>query len=314
MPTPTDQLYLAEQARVAATLAAVRREWDSARTPRQAQRLLPRLTSLVAAAMAGAAEDGAASVDAALAEQGRGVRPMAVVNPPAFGWSASDGRPLDSLLAGGVVRSQSSMTAGRMWLDIAVHTQVADASRAGSSVAIATRPRTGYIRYVNPPSCQNCAVLAGKWFKWNTGFRRHPRCDCQHRPWSQDEPLDGYVLDVPLDQISDLTDGQRKALEDGADLSQVVNAYRRSKPEARASLMFTSEGTTRRGWAAHVQRQLNEQRSLPTAMPIARPSRGARPTPDAIYRFSQSREEAVRLLAANGYVVGDAQLLARLAS
>ena len=273
MSTATEQLYLAEQARVAATLAAVRRQWDSARTPRQGEKLIPRLAALVAAAMAGAAEDGSEAVGVALAEAGFPVEPVALVVPEAFGWSASDGRPLESLLRVGAVRSQSSMTAGRMWLDVAVHTQVADAARAGSSVAIAMRPRVGYVRFVNPPCCQRCAVLAGKWFKWNQGFHRHPRCDCVHR--AQHEDARGGMQDVPLDQVTDLSSAQRMAMEDGADLGRVVNV--------RRGRMTTAGGP------------------------------GGRLTPEDVYRIAQSREEAVRLLARNGYVVGDAQTVARLA-
>ncbi|MBK6887020.1 MAG: hypothetical protein IPH03_11745 [Tetrasphaera sp.] len=40
----------------------------------------------------------------------------------------------------------------------------------------------GYIRVLSPPSCDRCSVLGGKWFKWNTGFARHPGCDCKHVP------------------------------------------------------------------------------------------------------------------------------------
>ena len=40
---------------------------------------------------------------------------------------------------------------------------------------------------------------------------------------------------------------------------------------------------------------------------------GPRPTPEAIYKFASSREEAVRLLAANGYIVADLSKVARMA-
>ena len=40
---------------------------------------------------------------------------------------------------------------------------------------------------------------------------------------------------------------------------------------------------------------------------------GPRPTPEAIYKFAPSREEAIKLLAANGYIVADLSKVARMA-
>lgn len=276
LPQATADLYRSEQRRVAATLAVTRDLWDTVRTPQQAQALLPRLTAILSASMVGAATDGAASVGPALAETGFDVEPVAAVQPQAFGLSASDGRPLDSLLAGPVIRSQASMTAGRAALDRIIHTQVADSVRGGSSVAITARPKVGWVRTVNPPCCQDCAVLAGKWFKHNTGFQRHPNCDCVHRPAHQDESPAGYTQDVPAEEINDLTEGQRAALDEGADLGRVVNAYRDEVPGRRARMTTTTELGTRRR---------------------------TRLTPDGIYATSTTREEAIRRLREHGYLL-----------
>ena len=326
LPQATADLYRAGQQRVAETLYESRRVWDKARSPGQVD--VDRLAMLLAASMVGAAADGAASVGAALAATGYPVDPVARIDPRAFALSASDGRPLRSLVTvPALVARAEGMDAGRVSLDRIVHTQVQDASRAASSVAVATRPKVGWIRFVNPPCCQDCAVQAGRWFRWNEGFERHPNCDCVHRPAHESEPPEGYTQDVDPDQIHDLTVGQRLALEDGGDLGQVVNSLRTDGWRKMSTAAdYTTEGTTKRGWHSYVQRTMERQKGETLTWTAGAPQRrGAvegyrirrtapRPTPDAIYRFSSSREEAIRLLHANGYVVGNLRDVARLAA
>ena len=142
---------------------------------------------------------------------------------------------------------------------------------------------------VSAPCCQRCAVLAGKFFKWNDGFLRHPRCDCRHIP-AKDSDWQGRTSEVGPDQIRDLTQAQRQAIADGADQNQVINAHRRGARSADG--MSTSEGTTRRGFAG--QRRPGQQRM----------------TPEAIYRTSATREEAIEKLRANGYILDRAPAVA----
>src|SRR5690606_41194169 len=59
---------------------------------------------------------------------------------------------------------------------------VADSGRMAATAGNATHFTGGYVRMLNPPSCSRCAILAGRWFRWNDGFLRHPRCDCVHIP------------------------------------------------------------------------------------------------------------------------------------
>lgn len=248
----------------------------------------PRVTLLTASAQLGAARNGAASVPAILAELGQSVDPMGEVNPRGFAGVASDGRPLDSLLLGGVIEAKQAARAlpagdalavGGRWLDMAVHTQIADAHRGAAGVGITARPRVGWIRNANPPCCSRCAALAGKEFKWNQGFKRHPRCDCSHIPTTLANPNSHLGTDVPLDQITDLSKADRQAIADGADMNQVFNAKR------GRSGMTTSEGTTKRGLAG--QRLAGRQRL----------------TPGGIYRIASNRTEAMALLKQHGYVL-----------
>lgn len=302
----------------------VRNQWAKAGSPAKFGRIVNSMFALIAAAQLGAAREGAAAVPAALEESGYPETQLARVRPAGMAGWASDGRPLESLLwlapeiatAGGKSLTEQ-MAAGQAWLDLMVHRQVTDAARAASSAAITSTARTGYVRFVSPPCCQRCAVLAGKFFRFNAGFDRHLRCDCIHRPTSEREPAGSYTDTVAPEQINDLTEAQRKAVADGADLNQVVNAYR-DRAGALDKMMTTTEGTTKRGYASYVQRAVDRARGQATKTAVSK-SAGrrnvtrtqARPTPERIYQIAETREEAVRMLTRYGYVVGDIGKLAR---
>ena len=326
-PSAVEAHYVAQQRQAQAAVLLARRQWRRL-SPDLSEwdRIVDPLVAVLAAAQLGAARAGEAYVPLALAEVGVDVPVAAAGRAEGFAGIAADGRPLASLLYSAVVRVKDSyagglqapqaLAAGEQWLGTIVRSEVADAARGAVQVAIAARPRVGYTRMVNPPCCQRCAVLAGKFFKWNTGFKRHKNCDCRHVPSTQ-EDFGGLVSDVHPDQIKDLTVGQRKAVGDGADLNQVINAHRKG---ARSSDgMTTSEGTTRRGYASYVKREAARQRGEIAKEAVSRSSgrrnvtrTGPRLTPDAIYRLAATREEALHLLAKNGYIVGDIRKVAGL--
>lgn len=280
--------YAAQQRQVEATAILARRQWRRMSVDDidgSWVKVVDRLAFVVASGQLGAARAGAAYVPAVL---GADSPADASVAAQRLAGIASDGRPLDTLLYAAVIRARealsrttpvSAMASGADHLDLLVRTQVADAGRAAASVAITARPRVGYVRMVSPPCCQRCAVLAGKTFRWNDGFKRHPRCQCRHTPVEEGNPL-GYSSDIEPAQIRDLTEAQRQAISDGADVAQVINAHR----GRNSGGMTTTEGTTRRGLAG----QRGVRRRL---------------TPDAIYRVSATREEAVERLRANGYLI-----------
>lgn len=327
LPQAVSDHYRSQQRLIVATLGLTRDAWAQMGDDLEASwaKVGPRLVLLTASAQLRAARDGAAYVDDTV----RGLEPVGTVVPEAFAGLAADGRSLESLLYGAVVTARSAtvdslqqrLALGGSWLDMAVHTTISDTARASASTAITARPKTGWIRMVNPPCCQRCAVLAGKLFKWNSGFQRHPRCDCRHIPHAEADPFDPGIVIGPED-VKDLTAAQRQAIADGADMNQVINAHRGRS----ADRLYTSEGTTRSGWASHVRRELAKQRGEVARETAARTGRrgyvrnyvvrrtGPRPTPEAIYRFASSREEAVKLLAANGYIVADLAKVARLAA
>jgi hypothetical protein len=188
LPQAVSEHYRAQQALLVATLALVRREWARMGPDFDVSwaALGRRILLLTTSAQLGAARSGAAYVPATLTELGTPVEPEAEVLPAAFAGMASDGRPLDSLLGGSVIKAKAArgggapvneaLAVGGRALDMYVHTQVADAARGAASVAIVTRPTIGWVRLVNVPCCARCAILAGKWFGWNGGFQRHPQC------------------------------------------------------------------------------------------------------------------------------------------
>jgi hypothetical protein len=291
--------YRLEQRVTALGVVAARRVWsqlDPGDLSGSWAASVGRLALAVAAVQLVAAREADSYVTAALEEQGVDADSAGVVVPAAFAGMAADGRRLDGLLASALVDTKQAigrgaqvaeaMARGRSTLDMLVATTIQDTGRAAVSTAITARPQvTGYVRMVNPPSCARCAILAGRWYRWNQGFLRHPRCDCRHAPALEDAAGDlttdpRRLFDAK--QIRGLSDVDAKAIRDGADISQVVN-MRRGGLYTADGMQFTREGTTRQG--------LTGSRTL-----------GRRLTPETIYRLASDRAEAIGLLRRHGYI------------
>jgi hypothetical protein len=264
-------------------------------------------------------------VEDALRIQGATVD-VPTINALNFAGISSDGRDLESLLVGAVARSferlnrgdspQAALSAGADFLTLVASTQISDAGRAADQVAlVAAEPREdnvepantttgppslrnvryGWVRMLTPPSCSRCAVLAGRFYKWNDGFERHPMCDCRHIPAI--ESLENDLTTNPYDYFNSLTKEEQdryfgvansRAIREGADLNQIVNATTRKGAlfTADNGRRYTREGTSRRGFAR------------------SRAGNVLRPTPWQIYRDARGRrEEAVRLLREFGYIL-----------
>lgn len=255
-----------------------------------------RLLLVLMGAQRAAARQADGYVSDALAEQGIDVDPMGSVNPSAFSGVASDGRPLDTLLWSPVVATKSAiaqgatadraMATGQANLSMVLRTQVADAGRVADGVAIAARPRTGYVRMLRGKSCGRCAILAGRFYRWSAGFDRHPQCDCTHIP-AREDTSDDFRTDPKKafdeGRITGLSKKDAEAIRDGADISQVVNA--RQGMYTAGGRKLTRTGTSRRGLAG------------------SRLQGAERMRPEQIYRETNSREEAVRMLRLHGYII-----------
>lgn len=293
---------------VAATLAA-REQWGRMKGDwwSSFEEVAPGLEMIVTASQVAAARQGAAYVPDVLEEQGQRPKAVARVNTNALAGTASDGRPLESLLGMAVVRSKRAgdLLAGQSFLDSVVSTQIADAHRASIQLGTIARPKTGWVRMVNTPCCKDCALLAGRFYKANDGFLRHPNCKCYHLPSTDPNAYEGTMPDPS--EITGLTEGERKALEAGGDYSQVINAARgrnrvRGVRVTDTSKMTTTEGTTRRGTA---YKAMGGGRSRDVRRKGDRyfSTQKRRLTPDGIYRIASTPEEARRLLVANGYLL-----------
>lgn len=176
-----------------------------------------------------------------------------------------------------------------------IASEVADAGRSASQVEFVARPDwTNYVRMLNPPSCDRCAVLAGRIYRDLTAFQRHPGCDCVMVPVADWESAhDNGLITSPQDlfdngQMRGLSEADAQAIRDGADLFKVVNAKRGLiTPEVFGrKTKATSEGTTRRA----------EWRK-------ANPTRLVRLRPESIYKIADGdHSEALRLLRLYGYL------------
>lgn len=218
---------------------------------------------------------------------------------------ASDGRDLRTLMAFPLARAvqrrgdgaSADDTVAEMIRHLAMlaGTQVADAGRAGTGVAmVANRTVIGYERVVQLPACARCIVLAGRLYPWSEGFARHPNCDCVHKPvTSMEEWRNARPENFPtrvFDRMS-ATEQARvfgragaRAIRDGADIAQVVNARRGM--QTAGGRVFTTEGTTARGLAGR------------------RPGSVPRVMPEAIYEAAgDDRDEAIRLLKRFGFII-----------
>lgn len=284
-PQTSSEHYRRQALLTLATLAAVRSTWR-AMTPQfdvSWLRVGPRLLTLLRAAQLGSARSSIAYLPRLLEETGVDAPAVADVQPATFVGRASDGEDLQALLYRAVIAAKSGVASGAETrealvrggtvLDRVVQTQVADTERMVTSVDTVTRPKlAGHIRYVGPQCCGRCAILAGRFYRWSEGFLRHENCRCTLVPVEDDPPADFY--DDPMQlfregRVRGLSQADRQAVTDGADLAQVVNV--RSK---KAGLIRAGRVWDRRG----------------------------RPTPEAIYNVAADRDEALALLQRHGYI------------
>lgn len=221
----------------------------------------PRLVQLVTAALIEASRGSQDYVSAAVRMWGADPDPAGQVAEWTFAQTASDGRPLDTLLDQPVLEAQAfvdqgmdaaqAKAIGQRHLDRIVATQVADAARVPTGVAqVNDRTVRGWIRMLQPPSCSRCVILAGKFYAVNRGFDRHPKCDCVHisaAEYLPDLATDPKRYFDSLDEAEQdriFTIAGARAIRDGADIAQVVNARRGATGIGYAAGRLTAEERT----------------------------------------------------------------------
>lgn len=174
-----------------------------------------------------AATQAGRAMDAMLNEQGIDAPLVAPVVTSAQVGTASNGRSLSWLL--GLAAPER---VARWQFDRIVATQLQDVARSTLATHIAARPEvTGYVRQIQAGACSRCAILAGKFYRWNTGFDRHPNCNCEHIP--SRENVAGDITTDPMAYFESLDEAEQdriftkagaEAIRLGADPAQVVNA------------------------------------------------------------------------------------------
>lgn len=326
LPQSTREYYLEQQKIMGVVLLTAKRIWGE-HPPLDFDfwwsEHVEQLTALAVAGQSRAIAGTEDYVSAVLAEMGTPVDPDVEVDPTPLVGIASDGRPLDSLMYGAIIRTKAKIgqaetvdstvmfdawQSGLSALLTRFQTQIADVARVATSLSIAARRDVGYVRMLNPPSCPKCAVLAGKFYRYNTGFLRHPGCDCRHIPSRENTARD--VRTDPREYFDSLTAPEQdrwftvkgaQAIRDGADINQVVNARRglsvaggvaQTRNVYGRELLTTTEGVTKRGIAG--QAIIARGRTAATT---------PRLMPEAIYEIAEDQADALRLLQLNGYVL-----------
>lgn len=254
---------------------------------------LAALVGAVAAGQQDMASVSLASVPLMLDEQGIDAEATASPLARSLSYVASDGRSLDGLLD-----YARSPEVPRQAFDRIVLTQLSDVSRSASVLGSAVRPAvTGYVRMLETPSCSRCVVLAGKFYRRNTGFQRHPKCDCRHVP--SQENVAGDLRTDPSSYFDSLSKAEQdrtftaagaEAIRNGADVGKVVNSRR------GMSAAQTATG----------RRQLVKRDTL--GRPMYLTTEGGRQglvrlMPESIVEMAgNDRAELLRLLRSHGYI------------
>lgn len=197
------------------------------------------------------------------------------------------------MVASGMTETEAITHASRL-ATFMTQTMIADVARDVLQVGVALRPRVVWVRKVAPGSCKDCIILAGKTYRFNQGFLRHPNCTCIHVA----VPIDRVPDDLesnPYKLFNDLSkedqdrifgEADAEAIRLGGDIYQVVNARRGMSRGGR----YTSEGTSKRGaWKGD--------------------RRYGRLTPQEILRIAgNNREKAIFMLRQGGYILPAGQV------
>lgn len=285
-------------------------EVDPALISESWEQVVPAVASVVTQEQTRVADSAVATSRDVSVETGQYQLPEAFHNPRELAGYGSQGVPLEDALYSPAISAKRQIRAGAPVAEAMLYgastvaslasTIVADTGREAMQMDMITRNQTGYIRVVEPGACSRCIILAGKYFRWNAGFLRHPACRCEHMPakskdWAVDEgwyadPYEAFRSMSKAEQHRVFGEFGSQAIRDGADIYQVVNVSG-GRAGLYAGGRMTYEGTSRFGNF----RQTSSYRH--------------RLTPYGIYGDgSRSREQAIQALKDNGYILPGGQV------
>jgi len=241
---------------------------------------------------------------------------------------AGDGMPVASMAYGAVIHAKQAVAAGLeqgaalaragQFLNLSAGTMLSDTGRAAEKVSGGAHRVRHYVRMLNPPSCGRCVILAGKMSSHSEAFNRHPGCDCRNVPAAENTNDDSRT--DPHAYLSGLSEAEQdkvlgskangQAFRDGADMNQLINAYRKSGAVRPGqihgqAIKYTREGTTRRGhayWQMSQAQYVKEQGVFREGSKYTR-LKSPRLMPESIYSIAKDQDDAKRLLKLYGWIV-----------
>lgn len=265
LPRTASEQYRQQQAIAATTAAAVRRIWARMGTEFDAswEQISGQVLAAVQTGRASAVRVALPYTGAVLAETGDAAPGVGSVVGAAFLTSAPDGRGLDTLYGEAVVNAKTAVKGGLApeaalsqagrWMTMATLTVMADTRRMVYQADMIQRPTLqGYVRMLNGPSCSRCIILAGRFYRWNEGFQRHPRCDCTHIAASENvagdlrtDPYATFESMSQAEQESVFGRSEARAIREGADIYKVTNQSVRKLATANSRIdqIYRTAGT-----------------------------------------------------------------------
>lgn len=320
--------YSSEQrSEIGAALASVSRLWRRMGPDfdRSYARVEPALLRVLFTAQERVADGALAYVPAVLGDAAP--EPVYASEGARFVGVAGDGLPVASMAYGAVIQAKQAVATGASvaealaqggrHLTLASGTMLSDTGRAAEKVSGGAHRVKLWTRMLNPPSCGRCVILAGKTTSHREPFLRHPGCDCRNVPSTENSPDDSRT--DPHAYLSELSSAEQdkvlgskangQAFRDGADMNQLINAYRKAGAvragQVNGQLVkYTREGTTRRGrayWEMSQAGYIKDQGIFRDGSKYMR-LKSPRLMPETIYQIAKDQADAKRLLKLYGWV------------
>lgn len=336
LPQAATEYANAQRKEILAALSLVQRQWRRMGDNFDASYAViePALLAAMFTAQERVAKGALAYIPDVMEESGLTIprTPLYESAPKMYVGTAGDGLPVSTLLYGSVIQAKTAVGNGYsvpqalsmsgQWLTNATGTLLSDTGRSAEKVAGNSRKVKLWVRMLNPPSCGRCAILAGRATGNDTAFLRHPKCDCRNIPSSEstadDVRVDPHAYFDSLDEAAQVklmgSRANARAMRDGADLNQIINAYRRKGAVSSAqvhgrAIKYTTEGTTRRGYAysqmskaQYVKAQGELRRRAGDSNRYATRLKAPRMMPETIYEVAKDQADAKRLLGLYGWI------------
>lgn len=247
LPTAARNYAASQRLEQQAAIAAVLRQWRTMNDDFDQSwlRIAPTVVAILVKAQQRVIDDAGEYLPAVLDETDQRDDQFLEPNTAGLVGITGAGQPIEYATALAPIRAKQAVAAGQTpwqalqtagtWLASASGLLLSDTGRAAEALGMYTRRGGGgFVRMLTPPSCGRCIVLAGKWFRTNQGFSRHPpTCDCRHIPASEsiagDLTVDSRAYFDSLDEAGQIKmmggKANAQAVRDGADLGRIVNAY-----------------------------------------------------------------------------------------